>query len=44
MRVNFEPLDKLFLEQKFDDFEQVLYRLAYDPDTGHENPQLKAKE
>jgi|GEM_PF-1260139 len=37
IRLDFHFLDSLFEELDFIEFEQILYRLAYDPDTGESN-------
>lgn len=34
---DFQPLDNLYKERNFDFFEQVLYNLAFDPESGESN-------
>ncbi|TJZ49897.1 hypothetical protein FAZ15_21995 [Sphingobacterium olei] len=36
-KLDFNSLDRLFEELDYEIFEQILYRLAYDPDTGDSN-------
>lgn len=36
-RLDFQPLDNLYKERDFDFFEQVLYNLAFNPESGESN-------